>query len=97
MRLSSVQKDCLFILYALLEKGKTTPTPGADILKMINRGRPCGLYPNNFRTSCHTLADHGLIRKFRSDSLALLFTLSESGKDIAKGIYKERTAQNENS
>lgn len=92
-RLSAVQKDLLFVLYALWARGKTSATPAVALLNMVNRGRVTPVFPTNFRTSCHTLADNKLIKKYRNESLRLAFELSESGIATAKEIYNERTNQ----
>lgn len=90
-RLSATQKDVLFVLYALLQRGKTTATPATALLSMINKGRDIPVFATNFRTSCHTLAKNGLIDKYRNESMKLYFGISESGLGIASEIYKERT------
>lgn len=92
-RLSAVQKDVLFVLYALRERGKTTATPATALLKIINKGREIPLFATNFRTSCHTLAENGLTKMYRNESLKLYFELSESGLEVAKDIYNERTKE----
>lgn len=55
MRLSSTQKDILFILYAIEVGGKVEPVPGMKMLSMINSARQSCIHGTNFRTSCHTL------------------------------------------
>ncbi|MBY0419380.1 MAG: chromosome segregation protein ParM [Pararheinheimera sp.] len=92
-RLSKLQKNTLFILYALQQRGKRDPIPGVDILAMINKGRELKVFPPNFRASCHTLVANQLIRKYRSDSLQLAFTLTEAGQEPAEREYKERVKQ----
>lgn len=39
MRLSSIQKDILFILYAIEQKGCAEPVPSMSVLNMINGSR----------------------------------------------------------
>lgn len=92
-RLSELQKNTLFILYVLQQRGKRDPIPGVDILAMINKGRELPVFPQNFRASCHTLVENQLIRKFRSCSLQLAFTLAEAGQEPAEREYKERVKQ----
>lgn len=89
-RLSALQKNTLFILYVLQQRGKRDPIPGIDILAMINKGREQKVFPQNFRASCHTLVENQLISKFRSSSLQLAFTLAEAGEEPAEREYKER-------
>lgn len=89
-RLSAVQKDTLFILYALQQKGKLDPIPSVDILAMINKGREQQVFAQNFRASCHKLVENKLLRKFRSQSLQLAFTLAEAGQKPAEIEYKAR-------
>ena len=91
MRLSAVQKDILFILYAVEQKGNTHPVPGMNILEMVNKSRSSNVADTNFRTSCHTLNEHQMIVKFRSQSsLKLAWTLSAGGREKAKELYDRR-------
>ena len=90
IRFSALQKDTLFILYVLQQRGKRDPIPGVDILAMINKGRELPVFPQNFRASCHTLVANQLIRKFRRGDLQLAFTLADAGKEPAEREYKER-------
>ena len=71
MRLSSIQNDILFVLYAIEQKGNTTPMPGMTIFSMINSSRSSEIFDTNFRASCHTLNENKLIDKYRSSSLKL--------------------------
>jgi hypothetical protein len=93
-RLSLVQKDTLFILYALQLRGKADPIPLVDILKIVNKGKEKPVFRQNFSVSCNTLIKNKLIKKFRSASLELAFTLDSEGLRIGKEIYNERTAKN---
>ncbi|HGM7842856.1 TPA: chromosome segregation protein ParM [Serratia marcescens] len=79
MRLSAIQKDVLFVLSSLEARGITAPVPATRLLGMINAARSAQVYPTNFRTSCHTLVKHGLLKKYRNPSLHLAFTLTEVG------------------
>ncbi len=83
MRLSSTQKDVLFILYAIEAGGKAEPVPGVKILEMINSARQSGIHGTNFRTSCHTLVENGLLNKYRNASLKLAFRLTDDGRERA--------------
>ncbi len=69
MRLSSTQKDVLFILYAIEAGGKPS-LYRVKILEMINSARQSGIHGTNFRTSCHTLVENGLLNKYRNASKA---------------------------
>ncbi|NTZ48353.1 chromosome segregation protein ParM [Lelliottia aquatilis] len=91
-RLSGVQKDILFVLYGLTErKNVTGPLPAMQLLELINRGRLNQVADTNFRRSCHTLSQHGLLSKFRDrQSLKLAFGLTSTGSEIAQGIYQKR-------
>lgn len=91
MRLSSIQKDILFILFAVEQKGKLDPIPGVTVMKMVNSSRSCEVFDSNFRVSCHKLNEHGLIERYRSArSLRLAWGLSEVGRQKAKEVYTHR-------
>ena len=70
MRISKTQKDVLLVLYHILSKGVLRPIPSADLLAMINSSRDKALAASNFRVSCHTLADNGLIHSHCVVSMA---------------------------
>ena len=91
-RLSGVQKDILFVLYGLTErKNINGPLPAMTLLQLLNRGRLNQVADTNFRRSCHTLAQHGLLSKYRDrQSLKLAFSLTTTGGEIAQGIYQKR-------
>jgi len=89
-RLSAVQRDTLFVLQLLREKGRTGPIPGVDILAIINKRRDNKIAATNFRASCHTLVDRQLLLKYRSSSLQLAFALSDDGKALAELVYAEK-------
>lgn len=78
MRLSAIQKDVLFVLSSLEARGITAPVPATRLLGMINAARSAQVYPTNFRTSCHTLVKHGLLKKI-PQSIA------------APGVYTDRS------
>jgi hypothetical protein len=89
-RLSSVQRETLFVLQLLRQRGKAGPIPSVDILAIINKRRDNKIAPTNFRASCHTLVERQLLLKYRSDSLQLAFALSDAGKTVAELVYEER-------
>lgn len=91
-RLSGVQKDILFVLYGLTErKNIDGPLPTMTLLELLNRGRLNPVADTNFRRSCHTLTQHGLLSKYRDrQSLKLAFGLTATGSEIAQGIYQKR-------
>lgn len=89
-RLSSVQRETLFVLQLLRQRGKVGPIPCVDILAIINKRRDNKIAPTNFRASCHTLVECQLLRKYRSDSLQLAFALSDDGKALAELVYEDR-------
>ncbi|STJ26726.1 putative plasmid-like protein [Citrobacter braakii] len=91
-RLSGVQKDILFVLFGLTErKSIDGPLPAMKLLDLLNRGRLNQVADTNFRRSCHTLAQHGLLNKYRDrQSLKLAFGLTSTGNEIAQGIYQKR-------
>ncbi|EBG2148401.1 chromosome segregation protein ParM [Salmonella enterica] len=90
MRVSSIQKDLLFVLYAIEQNGRATPVEGRKILEMLNRNRVRDLHSSNFRASCHTLAKHGLISIYRNRSLMIALSLTNEGRGPAMEIYEER-------
>lgn len=90
MRLSSTQKDTLFILYAIEQKGNTNPMPNMTILNMINSSRSSEIFDTNFRASCHKLNDNNMIDKYRSSSLKLAWALTVTGRKKASEIYKSK-------
>jgi len=91
VRLSKIQKDILFVLFALEQKGKQEPVTGMNLLSIINKGSSSELYDTNFRTSCHTLNSNKLVNKYRTSSLKLAWTLTEAGRAIACIIFNERS------
>ncbi|MEW5137376.1 hypothetical protein AB1Y39_09335 [Escherichia coli] len=64
--------------------------PGVKILEMINSARQSGIHGTNFRTSCHTLVENGLLNKYRNASLKLAFRLTDDGRERAGEIYRKR-------
>ncbi|MDX7506148.1 chromosome segregation protein ParM [Citrobacter freundii] len=96
-RLSGVQKDILFVLYGLTErKNIAGPLPAMQLMEIINRGRFNQVADTNFRRSCHTLAQHGLLNKYRDrQSLKLAFGLTNTGNEIARNIYQKRMVEME--
>ena len=93
VRLSSIQKDVLFLLFALEQKGNKEPVEGSVLLKMINGSRSADVFCSNFRASCHKLNEHELIEKYRSQrTLKLAWCLSDAGRHQANKIYINRLA-----
>ena len=90
MRVSAIQKDLLFVLFAIEVRGGGGPVPGVKLLRMINASRSAEVFPANFRASCHTLVHHGLLQKYRSESLMLAFSLTYEGRKRAEAIYSAR-------
>lgn len=92
MRLSAVQKDILYVLYGLeMRQGKVAPLPLISLLRIVNSVRLQLLADTNFRRSCHTLNQHGLLEKYRDrQSLQLAFALSATGREKAREIYQTR-------
>lgn len=99
MRLSASQKAVLITLYAIAERqGESRPVPLMALFRAVNSEREVNcerpIADRNFRTSCHTLAKHGLVQKFRdTQSLHLLFSLSASGTEIARSLYQQYLAE----
>lgn len=93
MRLSATQKDILFVLFAIENSGNTSPVPSINIFNMINGSRSIEIFDSNFRASCHKLNDNNLIGKYRSQSLKLAWSLSESGRTKASEIFNKRNNQ----
>ena len=84
MRISSIQKDILFVLYQLELRGLVKPIAATDILSMLNQSRDIAVFGTNFRTSCHTLHKNGLLHMHRDlKTLKLSFRLTELGRERA--------------
>ncbi len=90
MRLSATQKDILFVLYAIEQKGNKNPIPGMTLLKMINSSRSSEIFDTNFRASCHKLNENKMIGKYRSSSLKLAWALTELGRQKAGEVFENR-------
>ncbi|MFV0262046.1 MAG: chromosome segregation protein ParM [Kluyvera sp.] len=91
MRLSAIQKDLLFVLYALRERNPDqTVIPSVRLFRMLEQNSRKTFFATNFRTSCHTLHRHGLLSKYRNASMKLAFGLTDTGADIARDIYTAR-------
>ena len=90
MRLSSIQKTVLFVLLAIEKRtGKQTYVESVELNSMINKNRDHAVLPNNFRVSCHTLKDNGLLLSERTEELAIRFALTELGRLMARKISIE--------
>jgi len=93
-RFSEIQKNTLFLLYALELKGMTGPVPGARLLKMINDNtQGFTTHRNNYNLSCRKLVMSGHLKKFRNQSLQLAFSLTDAGREKATEIYLHKTEQ----
>ncbi|KZX00058.1 chromosome segregation protein ParM [Pseudoalteromonas luteoviolacea] len=90
MRLSANQKDVLFVLLAVEQKGNSNPVQSTVLLKLINSSRSSDIFASNLRESCHTLNGNGLINKYRSSSLKLAWKLTDKGREIASKVYKSK-------
>lgn len=94
MRISALQKAVLIALYAIGERRRDNrPVPLMVLLDAVNSGRLNGgqsaTADRNFRTSCHTLAKHGLLQKSRDmQSLQLYFSLTDAGAEKAQPLYE---------
>ncbi|GIU51528.1 hypothetical protein TUM4438_41460 [Shewanella sairae] len=87
MRISSVQKDILFVLYQLELRGVVKPIAATDILMMVNQSRNTEVFGTNFRVSCHKLNEHGLVHMHRNlKSLTLSFRLTDAGREKASKL-----------
>ena len=93
IRISATQKDILFVLYAIEQKGLKAPISSMKIFNMINSSRSNKIFDTNFRTSCHTLASNEFIYKLRDGSLKLAYKLTLKGRQTAESIFKERVGQ----
>jgi DNA-binding MarR family transcriptional regulator len=91
MRLSSIQKDTLFVLLAIRDNGVTKPIPCTNLLSLLNQSRQKQVAASNFRTSCNTLVDNGLLHKYRNPkNLTQAYSLTDAGIELARKIAKER-------
>lgn len=94
-RFSEIQKNTLFLLYALELRGMAGPVPGARLLKMINDNtQGFTTHRNNYNLSCRKLVMSGHLNKFRNQSLQLAFSLTDAGREKATEIYLIKTEQN---
>lgn len=98
MRLSSNQKDILIALCGIaIKRGRNAPLPLMELLSIVNAHRDHKIADTNFRTSCHTLAKHGLLQKHRDlKSLQLYFTLTPAGERVALPLYRKLLTTGEN-
>jgi len=63
-----------------------------SILNMINASRSSLIADTNFRVSCHTLNDNGMVEKYRCPtSFKLSWDLSQLGREKAIVIFKNKT------
>lgn len=90
-RLSGIQRMTLRLLLAIEQRGVTSAVPGTKLFGMVERNRTSSSYLSNYRKSCHTLVDRGLIERHRSPSLQLAFLLTDAGRLVA--IEAETEAQ----
>lgn len=90
-RLSGIQRMTLRLLLAIEQRGIASPVPGTKLFGMIERNRTSSSYLSNYRKSCHTLVDRGLIERHRAPSLQLAFLLTDAGRLVA--IEAETEAQ----
>lgn len=91
MRLSSIQKDTLFILHAFRLKGRVAGIRQTALFNIVRANRSVEIFPNNYSLSCRTLAKNGLVILERDESLRLYLTLTESGAKVAEDIYEARS------
>lgn len=96
MRLSFIQRDVLFLLYAIEQKGGTKPVSSMSLLTSINENRSSFIADKNFRTSCHKLVAHELIELHRGPALKLYWKLTDLGRERADLIYTEILLEQEN-
>lgn len=91
MRLSSIQKTVLFVLFAIEQRmGQQTYVESPALNSMINNNRDHAVLPNNFRVSCHKLKNNGLLVSERAENLVIKFALSDAGRLIAKKLCIEK-------
>lgn len=87
MRLSKTQKDVLIVLYRIASKGVLRPIPGTDLHAMINGSRDAPIAASNFRASCHTLEENGLLDLHRGKDLSLQWQLTKRGAEVTAPLY----------
>lgn len=93
MRLSATQKDVLFVLYGMQLREMDRIVQGMQLLALLNNNRGSDIHASNFRTSCNTLVEHGLLRRYRNSALKLAFSLTETGAETGNKLYDERVAE----
>lgn len=91
MRLSSVQKNTLFLLYSFSNNNRHTVRQ--RVLYKIITSQGIALFPNNYRASCLTLHTHQLVVRQRDDSNRTWLTMTEAGRALGKKIYAQRLAE----
>lgn len=91
-RLSETQSDVLYVLMLFELNGKNGPVASTALFGMVNKARPINrqVFASNFRASCHSLVDKFALKKFRSPSLKLAFSLSDEGRQLAQQVYNRR-------
>lgn len=87
-RLSGIQRMTLRLLLAV-EQRNVEPVPATKLFDMVECHRTSSTYKSNYRKSCHTLVDHGLIERHRSRSLQLAFRLTDAGRVVAIEVEVE--------
>ncbi|HHO0939040.1 TPA: chromosome segregation protein ParM [Aeromonas hydrophila] len=87
-RLSGIQRLTLRLLLAI-EQRRTEPVPVIDLFGMVEKNRTSSTYQSNYRKSCHTLAERGLLALHRTPAFRPAFLLTDAGRLVAIDIEAE--------
>ncbi|WP_369788194.1 chromosome segregation protein ParM [Rouxiella sp. WC2420] len=89
MRMSTVQKDILLLLYDHSGLGNQAVSFSAiSMFTLLNQHRARPVPVTDFRRACHKLLAIGLVEKYRDEqSQKVVFRLSAEGKTSASLLY----------
>ncbi|MDC9590720.1 chromosome segregation protein ParM [Xenorhabdus sp. XENO-10] len=88
-RISDIQRKTLKILYWLnVREGiNHLPVPTTALFKMVAKNTQHTIAASNYRTSCHTLVERGILNQYRNPKTArLAVDLTPYGTQLAKEI-----------
>ncbi|MGL5589067.1 MAG: hypothetical protein ACRDDI_13520 [Aeromonas veronii] len=85
-RISRNQREALFLLWVLEQRGAKGPVPFSHLLGMVNKNRINPVARQNFYAGLRTVRDHGLILIYRDRTLKLSAALTGDGREVAADI-----------
>lgn len=96
MRISEIQRNVLFMLFAIEQRGNKAAIPNAALYSAVSSNSAYPLQPQNFRASCHTMQGHQLVTKYRLGStVRVAWRLTDTGRALAETIFNERMTEGE--